>query len=192
MITAKQRTLSAQIEPLLRKHSVGGSGSILAYLPLRDLRAMLTYLTDTPRVTMVGATMTEPEAARIIGVTLRGRGNMRLAMRLDCLDNQYNKILVSLKKTGVPLEYDDLKEISDEDALRYSALLYAEDMVFKDFNYHPDYRNGNVDGLYRYVEENPTQTSRIMGVAKQRYSLDVALIKAVLESAAPALETGVL
>jgi hypothetical protein len=153
---------------------------------------MLTYLTDTPRLTMVGATMTEQEAARIIGVTLRGRGNMRLAMRLDCLDNQYNKILASLKKTGMSLEYDDLKEISDEDVLRYSALLYAEDMVFKHFNYHADYKNGNVDGLYRYVEENPTQSSRIMEVAKQRYSLNVALIKEVLESAAPALETGVL
>lgn len=164
----------------------------MAYLPLRDLREMLTYLTDTPRVTKVGATMTEQEAARIIGVTLRGRGNMRLAMRLDCLDNQYNKILVSLKKTGVPLEYDDLKEISDDDVLRYSALLHAEDMVFTHFNYHPDYRNGKVDELYRYVEENPTQSSRIMEVAKQRYSLNVALIKAVLESAAPALETGVL
>jgi hypothetical protein len=192
VITAKQRELCAQIEPLLREHSLGGSGSILAYLPLRDLRAMLTYLTDTPRVTAVGATMTAADAARIIGVTLRGRGDMRLAMRLDCLDNQYNKILMSLRKTGVTIASDDLKEISDEDVLRYSALLHAEDKVFTNFHYHKDYKNGKVDGLYRYVEENPTQASRIMGVAKQRYSLDVALIKAVLASEAPALETGVL
>jgi hypothetical protein len=192
VITAKQRELCAQIEPLLRKHNLGGSGSIMAYLPLRDLREMLTYLTDTPRVTMVGATMTEQEAARIIGVTLRGRGNMRLAMRLDCLDNQHNKILASLKKTGVPLTHDDLKEISDEEVLRYSALLYAEDKVFTDFYYHKDSKNGKVDHLYRYVEENPTQASRIMGVAKQRYSLDVDLIKAVLGSEAQALESGVL
>lgn len=192
MITAKQRKLCEQIEPLLRKHSFGGSGSILAYLPLRDLRAMLVYLTDTPRVTAVGAEITEREAARIIGGTLRGRGSVRLAMSLDCLDNQYDKILLSLRKTGITIASDDLKEISDEDVLRYSALLYAEDKVFTHFNYHKDYKNEKAGVLYRYVEENPTQASRIMGVAKQRYSLDVAMIKAVLASEAPALETGVL
>lgn len=188
----KQRDYIGKIEPLLRKHQMGGSGSVLLYLPLRDLKSILAYLTDVPRITPIGVTMTEERAARIVGGTLRGRGNIRLAMQVDCLDNQYTKIANSLRKTGVDVNSSELKEAEGEDALRYTALLHAEDRMFTDFNYHKDAKTPKVEALYQYVGENPTQAAQIMEIAKQRYSLDIELIKAVLGTEAPALGTGVL
>lgn len=192
MITAKQRSLCAQIEPLLRKYDLGGNGSILSYLPLIDLRSILAYLKNTPRITRVGFQMTEKEAAHVIGGTLRSGGNIRLAILLDCLDNRYHKIARSLKDTGVTINHGALDDISEADVLRYSALLHAENVTFERFGHHEDYKNGKVSELYRYVGENPSQASRIMEVAKQRYSLDVSLIETVLGTDVPALESGVL
>lgn len=181
------------IEPLLRKHECGVSGSQLTYMSARALGAVVTYLTGTPRVTEIGFPMTEKDAARVVGGTIRVRGNLTLAMQLDCLDNQYHKIVRSLRKAGVDLPDDFmLREAEPEDVLRFKALLYAENEVFERFSYHPASKTEALGLLYRYVEENPTQAYRIMEIANQRYSLDVELIKEVLGAAAPALETGVL
>jgi hypothetical protein len=190
-VRLKRSDYIAQIGSLLTEYGFS-SGSVLSFLTLQELKAIHAYITDVPRVTVIGATMTEEMAVVIVGKTMTFQGDLTLAMRLDSRDNQYSVITESLKKTQARFTSADLKNVSDENALRFTALLYAEQAVFEKFNYHADSKNGNVLSLYRFVEENPTQAYRIMGVAKQRYSLDVGLIRGVLETNTPALETGVL
>jgi hypothetical protein len=179
------------IEPILRKHEYGVLGSALMYMPARDLSAVLKYLTDLPRTTEIGFPMTEKDAARIIGGTIRSRGNISLAMQFDCLDNQFNKIATSLRNAGVSLT-GSLIPSEPEDILRFKALLHAENVVFERFNYHPASKTDALQVLYRYVEENPAQAYRIMEIANQRYSLDTEMIKEVLGSESPALGMGTL
>jgi hypothetical protein len=192
--SARQRKRAQTVESILRKHNYGGVGSTLLYLRASELSAAETYLVNTPRVTEIGLELTQADASHIIGGTLRARGNIALAMQLDCLDNQYHKVARSLRNAGVEpvLRGYDFKQAADEDVTRFKALLYAEDFVFAHLSYHPDAYTDAVTELYRYVEENPTLAYRIMAVAKQRYSLDVELIKDVLGTEAQALGMGVL
>lgn len=194
MTSARQRKRVQTVGSVLRKHNYGGLDSTLLYLRASELSAAETYLANTPRVTEIGLELTEADAAHIVGGTLRARGNITLAMQLDCLDNQYHKVSRSLRKAGVDtvLEGYHFKQAADEDVTRFKALLHAEDFVFTHFAYHPTAKTDGVAKLYRYVEENPALAHRIMAVAKQRYSLDVELIKDVLGTEAQALGTGVL
>lgn len=191
-MTKKQEEYRAKVESLLRENGIHNSGSTLVFLPVEYLKAIYEYLTGAPRLTPIGAQLTATEASQIVHKTLQFRGDIRLAMRLNSPDNQYDRILNSLRKTGTEVSLSSLNEMPDDLAIKYSALLYAETIVFERLNYHPDSKTDKVLALYRYVEENPAQAARIMDVAKQRYCLDVGLIKDVLEMNVPALETGML
>lgn len=190
-MTVKRDKCLKEVESLLRENDRSGD-SLLTFLPLPILQEILAYLAETPRTTSIGYIMTGQRAAYIIEGTLKNGGDIRLSMRLDCLDNRYRKIANSLSNAGVVIDFADLKDISDADALRFTALLHAEELVFSKLHYHPDKKTKKLAGLYKYVEENPASASRIMEVATERYSLDVGMIKEVLEMEVPALEVGVL
>lgn len=178
------------IHPILRKYNYGVSTGDLFYKSLKTLDAALKYLQDTPRVTPIGRTLTEADAAKIIGGTCRVRGDLRLAMKFDGLDNQYNKLAASARNAGFELSLD-IPDGSPE-SLILSAVIYAEDMVFERFNYHPHAKGKEVKLLYKYIAKNPTLAYRIMEIAKARYSLDAGLIAQTLELENTTLESGVL
>jgi len=188
-LTAKQENRLAQISLIFQKH---GLKTVLYGMSRPLLETIFAYLTDTPKTTLIGALLSEGDAVRIIDRTDRNDGDLLLAMRYNCADNRFGKLEDSLSKAGIEVTRGELRSASDDEILRFSALLYAEDLIFYRFIYHPDYKTTKLASLYKYVEENPVLASRIMEVAVERYSLDAELIKAVLETETPVLETGVL
>ena len=190
LLDRKKHERISAINVILRRHNYGVSTGDLFYKSLKTLDAALKYLQDTPRVTAIGRTLTESDAAKIIGGTCRVRGDIRLAMRFDGLDNQYKKLAASVRNAGFE-SYLDVPDGSQE-ALILTAVIYAEDMVFERFCYHPHAKGKEVKSLYKYIAKNPTLAYRIMEIAKARYSLDAGLIAQTLELENTTLESGVL
>lgn len=196
-MNARQRARVAAVSPVLKKHNYYDPG--LYYLPARELNSIAKYLSDTPRVTEIGRTLTEKDAADIVGITIRGRGDLRVAMMMDCIDSMHNSAFVVLARTGfrVPGDHamkphERVEALSEEEKLALSAVLYAERTVFEKFAYHRDSKTEKVSEFYMYIHENYKNAGRIMDIAKSRYILDVELIDSILKAEVPALDAGVL